>query len=383
MEALYFSTLVIISLAIIAAMLAAWLKISVALLEIAIGILAALLIKLFIPSSHINFDGNWFEMLAAIGALMLTFLAGTELELEVLKREYKESVIIGVVSFLLPFLAATAVAYFGFGWSNKASWLTGLVLSTTSVAVIYGTLLEYGMNNTNYGKSLLTACFVTDLCTVLSLGFIFAPFSIKTIIFFIIALVVCLLLPKVCKKSFQLFGNKPYEFELKFILFFLLALGIIARWSGYEAVLPAFIVGIALSGSVGKNHVLVKHLRTVTFGLLTPVYFIRAGSLVSIPELVTVIVPIIILLLVKVAAKSVGIYPLTQLISRYKKEGIYTSLLMSTGLAFGSIAAMFGLTAGIIDQQKYSLLIAVVVSSAIIPTIIANMFYLPKHLIKE
>jgi Kef-type K+ transport system membrane component KefB len=370
-------------LAITAAMLASWLKISVALLEIMIGILAALLIKLLIPDSNIHFNGNWFEMLAAIGALMLTFLAGTELEMGVLKREYKGAAIIGMSSFCIPFLISAAVAYYGFGWSTKASLLTGLVLSTTSVAVIYGTLLEFGINNTNYGKSLLTTCFVTDLCTVLTLGFIFSPFSIKTILFFTVAIIVCLFLPRLCKKSFQLFGDKPYEFELKFILFFLLALGIIARWSGYEAVLPAFLIGIALSGSVGVNKALVKHLRTVTFGLLTPVYFIRAGSLVSVPDLVTVIVPVIIFLCVKVTAKSIGVYPLTQLISPYKKEGIYTSLLMSTGLAFGSIVAMFGLASGIIDQQRYSLLVAVVVSSAIIPTIIANMFYLPKHLLNS
>ena len=61
------------------------------------------------------------------------------------------------------------------------------------------------------------------------------------------------------------------------------------------------------------------------------------------------------------------------------REGNYTTLLMSTGLTFGSISALFGLTHGLINQAQYTILVTVVIGSAIIPTFIAQTWFLPKH----
>lgn len=383
MQELYIATLIIVFLAVTATILSHLLKISIALVEILMGIMGGFIIHSWLPAYETSVNSAWFTVLASVGALMLTFLAGSELDLEVLKKQGIKAGLVGFASYLTPFLGCTAVAYYGFGWSSQASCLTGLVLSTTSVAIVYSTLLELGLNETNYGKSLLTSCFVTDFCTVISLGLFFSPFSFKTILLFIIIAVICLLLPFICKKSFKVLGNKPSAFEIKFILFFLVGLGLAAIWAGYEPILPAFFVGIALSGIVGKNHALIKHLQTVTFGLLTPFYFIRAGFLVSVPVVISSFLPILIFLCLKIFFKGAGVYSTVNLLSSYKKEVIYTALLMSTGLAFGSIAALFGLTHGIINQETYSLLIAVVVASAIIPTLIANAFYLPGYLLKS
>jgi len=138
---------------------------------------------------------------------------------------------------------------------------------------------------------------------------------------------------------------------------------------------------MVLAGTVGKDHVLIRRLRTLTFGLLTPFYFIRAGSFVSVPALITAPLICIILLLAKMATKFIAIYPATKVMGTSKKEGVYTTLLMSTGLTFGSISALFGLTHKIITTAQYSYLIASVIASAVIPTLIANAFYLPRHLL--
>ncbi len=127
----------------------------------------------------------------------------------------------------------------------------------------------------------------------------------------------------------------------------------------------------------------MRRLRTLTFGLLTPFYFIRAGSFVSIPALIAAPAAFVFLLMVKVGTKIVGVYPVTKFYKAPNKEAAYTTLLMSTGLTFGTISSLFGLSHGIIDQGQYSALVAAVIASAVIPTVIANAFYLPRHLLPK
>src|ERR1700743_2971820 len=242
-------------------------------------------------------------------------------------------------------------------------------------------MIEFGFNTTEYGKTILAACFVTDLGTVLALGLIFAPFTMKTAIFLGVGAVVFVILPWLTPRFFRLYGGRPSELEIKFLLLCLLGMGALAAWADSEAVLPAYLIGMVLAGTVGKDHALVRRLRTLTFGLLTPFYFIRAGSYVSIPDLVAAPLAFILFLVVKVGTKIVGVYPVTKLFGSPNKEAMYTTLLMSTGLTFGTISSLFGLSHGIINQSQYSSLVATVIASAVIPTLIANAYYLPNHLV--
>ena len=170
---------------------------------------------------------------------------------------------------------------------------------------------------------------------------------------------------------------------LSFLLLALFGLGALAAWADSEAVLPAYVLGMVLAGTVGKDHALVRRLRTVTFGLLTPFYFIRAGSFVSVPALVAAPLAFLVLLGAKMVTKFFGVFPVTRGFQSPVREGLYTTLLMSTGLTFGSISALFGLSHGIVTQAQYSLLIAAVIGSAVVPTLIANAFFLPHHLVGQ
>jgi len=263
------------------------------------------------------------------------------------------------------------------------SWLAGVALSTTSVAVVYAVMLEYGFNKTEYGKILLAACFITDLGTVLALGFIFAPFTLRTLLFAAVATVVFAALPWVTPWLFRRYGNRPSELEAKYLLLILFALGALAAWADSEAVLPAYVMGMVLAGTVGKDHALIRRLRTLTFGLLTPFYFIRAGSFVSLPALIAAPFAFIVLLAGKMVTKFLGVYPVAKLFGSPQKEAMYTTLLMSTGLTFGTISALFGLSHGIIDQTQYTVVVAGVIASAVVPTLIANAFFLPHHLLPQ
>jgi glutathione-regulated potassium-efflux system ancillary protein KefC len=372
-----------LGLALIASLLSIWLRISTALSEIVVGTIAQLIIGAAIGSAILGTDETWIKFLSGLGAIVLTFLAGAELDPAVFRLKWKEAAAVGLASFLFPFLGCAAGAYYVLGWDPMPSWLAGVAMSTTSVAVVYAVMLEGGVNTTEYGKTVLAACFVTDLGTVVALGLIFAPFTFKTLVFLGVGVVVFGLLPFVTPRFFARYGNRPSELETKFLLLCLLGMGALATWADSEAVLPAYLIGMVLAGTVGNDHILVRRLRTLTFGLLTPFYFIRAGSFVSIPALIAAPFPFIFFLIVKVASKIVGVYPVTKFYKAPNREAAYTTLLMSTGLTFGTISSLFGLSYGIIDQGQYSALVAAVIASAVIPTVIANAFYLPRHLIPK
>ena len=372
-----------LGLALVASLLSIWLRISTALSEIVVGTIAQLIIGAAVGSAILGTDESWVKFLSGLGAIVLTFLAGAELDPQVFKLKWKEAASIGLASFFFPFFGCTAAAYYLLGWELMPSWLAGVAMSTTSVAVVYAVMLEFGFNTTEYGKIVLAACFVTDLGTVVALGLIFAPFTMKTLVFLSTGIVVFVLLPWLTPRFFRLYGDRPSELEAKFLLLCLLGMGALATWADSEAVLPAYLIGMVLAGTVGKNHALIRRLRTLTFGLLTPFYFIRAGSFVSIPELVAAPAAFIVFLMVKVGTKIVGVYPVTKLFGAPNQEAMYTTLLMSTGLTFGTISALFGLSHGIISQGQYSALVAAVIASAVVPTVIANAFYLPRHLLPK
>jgi Kef-type K+ transport system membrane component KefB len=326
---------------------------------------------------------------------MLTFLAGAELNPDTMKKKIKEVSVIGLIGFFAPFIGCTLIAYYIIGWSLQSSLLCGIALSTTSMAVVYAVMLEYGFNRTDYGKGILGACFVNDLGTVIGLGLIFAPFTFRTLIFVAVTVALIFVLPSITNFLVKHFAHKTAEIRAKWILFVLLAMGVLALWSGSEPVLPAYIIGMVLARTMEKDGHFVRRLRTLTVGFLTPLYFLRAGALVSLPALIAA--PFIFLLLFagKVFSKIFGLYPAIRNYKKHEKERWfynfkkfrnerwYYTLMMSTGLTFGTISALFGYSHNIINQEQYSLIVGTVIASAVIPTLIANRFFLPGHILKR
>lgn len=369
-----------LGLALLATLFSIWLRVATALSEIVVGTIAQLFIGAALGGALLAGDATWIKFLSGAGAVLLTFLAGAELDPVVLRREWKATGAIGLVSFAAPFLGCAAAARWLLGWSVEASWLAGIAMSTTSVAVVYAVMLEFGLNTTKYGKAVLAACFVTDLATVVALGLLFAPFTAKTLVFLGAGSVAFFVLPWVTPAFFRRFGDRPSELEAKFLMMCLFGLGALASWADSEPVLPAYLMGMVLAGTVGKNHALVRRLRTLTFGFLTPFYFIRAGSLVSLPALAAAPGAFLVMLAAKLVTKVAGVYPVTRAFGSPSQESVYTTLLMSTGLTFGTISALFGLSHDIVDQGQYSALVAAVIASAVVPTLIANAFFFPRHL---
>ncbi len=359
-----------LGLALVASLISVRFGLSVALTEILVGILAGNVAGL--PNTA------WTDFLASTGAVVLTFLAGAEIDPASLRRHLKASLAIGTVAFLLPFLGAATVARLAAGWSANASWIAGISLSTTSVAVVYAVMLETGLNETDLGKLILAACFINDLGTVLALGALFANFSLWLIPAALLILGAVYLMPTATRWVLRRWGGRVSEVETKFLLVVLFALGALASAVKSEAVLPAYLMGLTTAGVFHENRTLALRLRTITFALLTPFYFLRAGSLVSASGVVSSILLVLGLLLTKMASKAVSVYPLAKLFRMGNRSAMYTTLMMSTGLTFGTISALFGLTNGILDQGQYSVLVVVVIGSAVVPTLIAQSWFQPR-----
>ncbi|MGH6796751.1 MAG: cation:proton antiporter [Methylocella sp.] len=367
-------------LALTASLLSIWFHVSSAVIEIIIGIGGQLIIGATIGTDMLGSTAGWVKFLSSTGAILLTFLAGAELDPSIFKLKWKEASTIGLVSFILPFLGSAAAAHYLLGWAVMPSWLAGIAMSTTSAGVVYAVTLEFGFNKIEYGKTILVACFVTDLVTVVMLSLIFAPFTTRTLIALGVSAVFFIILPWLTPRLFKRYGDRLSEIETKFLLLCLLGMAALAEWADSEAVLPAYLIGMALARTVGNDHALIRRLRTLTFGLLTPFFFILAGSIVSIPALIAAPGSFIIFVIVKMATKFIGVFPAAKFFGSPNKEAMYTTLLMSTGLTFGTIASLFGRSHGIIDSSQYSTLAVAIIGTAIVPTIIANQFFLPRHL---
>jgi Kef-type K+ transport system membrane component KefB len=358
------------ALALAASLISVRIGLSVALAEILMGV---------IGGNFLNLQtAPWIDFLASFGAILLTFLAGAEIDPVSFRRHLKASLAIGTMSFLLPFIGAGLFAYFVAGWGLQAAQIAGIALSTTSVAVVYAVMVETRLNETDLGKLILAACFITDLGTVLALGILFADFDIWMLIFVGVTIPTLWLLPKVAPWVIRNWGQRVSEPEVKFFFLILFVLGWLATSARSEAVLPAYLIGLVTAGVFVHERALLHRMRTVAFAALTPFYFLKAGLFVSLPAIAAGIGLIAAFLAIKVGAKFIGVWPVSRAFRLGVRESNYTTLLMSTGLTFGSISALFGLSNGYIDQSQYTILVTVVIGSAVVPTLIAQTWFRPK-----
>jgi Kef-type K+ transport system membrane component KefB len=269
-------------------------------------------------------------------------------------------------------------AQFVLGWPLHQAQIAGIALSTTSVAVVYAVMIEGRLSETAMGKTILAACFITDFGTVLALGTLFADFNLWLLVFVVVMCVMLWFMPKWTRFIIVRLGaTRVSEPEVKFIFLVLFFLGGLASAAKSEAVLPAYLVGLVVAGVFLRDKTLVHRMRTIAFTIFTPFYFIKAGLYVSLPALWAALGVIAVLLLLKLGTKFVGVWPLAKVFYMRTREANYTTLLMATGLTFGTISALFGLQNKIIDERQYTVLVTVVILSAFVPTLIAQKFFQP------
>ncbi len=351
----------------VASVVSVELGVTVALIELTLGVVAGNLFDLH--------SQEWLDFIAGFASIVLTFLAGMEVDPDYLRARAKASFGIGVASFLGPFVVAASAAYLLLDWSGRASLIAGTALSTTSLAVVYAVLIERDLTDTRIGKLLMSATFVTDICTALALSAIFIKPNAWFPVFLLVSVGVILLLPRVAPWFFGRYGDRVIEPEIKLVFVCLLVLMVLADAAQGHAVLPAFILGLAMSRHFAEHREEQKRLRVVAFAFLTPFFFLKGGLNVSLAAVFANLGLLGALLAAKMLPKIAFVFPLARRAA--PRKATFATLLMSTGLTFGTISSLYGLNAGIIDRTQFSVLVTVVVLSAIVPTAIAERWFLP------
>ena len=347
------------------------LGISVAIFEIILGVIAG--------NSGLKTEA-WMMYLANFGGIVLTFMAGTEIDTRLLKEKFKESFLIGFFSFLAPFVGVFLFTRYLAGWSYKAALIAGTAMSETSLAVVYSVLVETDMSKTKIGKLIMAATFITNMGTAIALSILFIKPTLYTAVFMIISVGIIFLASKYTFMIFYhpLLKNRVIEPEIKYIFLMLLVFMYFANVGGGQAILPAFLLGLFMSKyfKESRSTKIVKiRLRTVSYAIITPMFFIAGGMKVSLKIIIAGFGLFIILFALKQITKFLGIYFFAK---KYIPEGnFYLTLLLSTGLTFGLIAILFGLNAGYISSEQYSILTGVLIASAVIPTFIAQKWFMP------
>lgn len=346
---------------------------SVAIIEILIGALAG---------AYGLTPEPWMSFLAGFGGVLLTFLAGTEIDTRLMRERFRESFLIGFFSFLLPFGGVVLYTRLVADWALPSALIAGTALSTTSLAVVYSVLVETGLSRSGIGKLILAATFITDMGTALALSVLFVRPTLYTAVFIAASVALIVLATSFSHKVFDdpRLKGKVIEPEIKYVFLLLFAFVYFARLGEGHAVLPAFLLGLLMSkhfAETAETKAVQNRLRTVAYAVITPMFFLVGGTNVSLGLIASAWELFLVLFSLKLLTKFAGVYFLAR---RFIPRGsVYTTLLMSTGLTFGTISSLFGYEAGFIDQRQYSVLVGVVIASAVIPTVIAQKWFMPVH----
>jgi len=358
-----------VGLAVIGAFVAARFGLAAALVEIVVGVIAGNFIQLQ--------TNTWIDFLAGFGALMLTFLAGAEIEPAVLRAQLRPAAIIGFVSFFAPFACAFLYAFYVMHWQLDAAKIAGIAMSTTSVAVVYSVMVESRLAGSNFGQLILAACFITDLGTVVALGLMFANYNWWLVLLVVAIVVTVAFVPRLLAAIFAATGARLSEPGFRVLFFIILLLAATATAAHSEGVLPAYFLGLACAGVLLSRPEISRRLRSLTMGFFTPFYFIKAGTLVVLSAAWLGVGIIAALFVVKVGAKIAAVWPAARAFGHPPKNASYITLMMATGLTFGTISSLYGLTHHYIDRAQYTALVTVVILTAVVPTIFAQWFFHP------
>lgn len=310
--------------------------------------------------------------LSVIGAILIAFLAGIEVDHATLKHRWRACLVIGGAAFLPPLAAVYAVAVWVMKIDPTGAAVMALALAETSIAVTYAVLVETGMSRTEVGKLVLASVFVTNMAAVGGLAVLLFDRTADPHKLALMlaggAAAVALMLWLARRPALDPAGRVPG----RAVLAALLALAALAADIKMAAVLPAYVVGVLAAGRLSRAPQIGDSLRGLAFIGFTSFYFARVGSLIDPSAFAASWPAMAALLLAKLSTKFAAVWMVLGFAKVSARERLFAAAVTSSGLTFGSFIALFGRTESLLDQRSYAALIGVIVLSAVLPALAAN-----------
>jgi len=363
----FYSLLIVALIAFFIPFLAKRLGIPVIVGEISFGILVGIL-NVFIRDHWnvviISFEeGTGLDLLAEIGLIFLLFLAGLEIDINVIDERGIRAVLFGVIMFLFAFILSV-----GFMWLLDMGIFIALILATTSVGVVIPILREMGISKTAIGQDIILAAIVADFATMMLIPLvrlletepnagplIYAWYVVVILIvfgaFFLIFILGGMAMwkwPQDMAKFFK--GDDPTEMGVRASFLIIMLFVALSVAFHMDIILGAFLAGTAMNFIFRETALLERKLYGLGYGFFIPIFFIKIG--VEFTDLVEMkgllLVPVLV-----VMAFAIKMVPGMLLLKEHgARNSLASGMLLSARLSLLIAAIKIGLEAGIEDVEN-------------------------------
>lgn len=317
-------------------------------------------------------ESKALEILAGIGAFLVLFMAGTEVDVSLIRKRFRSALELALLSLagsaLVGFLVARSS---GLGEHGVILVIAGL--SATSAALTYAILATAGLLRGRRGQVALAAAMITDVVGMLLLNVATSEANPLILLYGVIIIAAILIQPLLPRLA-----ERPFESELRLIIMAVIVLGSLSELIGVHGVLTTFILGVVVSEIVQSRRVLREKLEGLATGFLTPFFFVASGMSVD-PGTLAALAPIVVVSgLGAFAAKFFPALIYARLRGWGRRAPVYAASI-SPLLTVTIIAAQVGLSSGIITEEVYAILTGSVVATSLAASLVA-LAYLGRHI---
>lgn len=330
-----------------------------------------------------------FGMLSELGVIVLMFGAGLETDVQEMKKCGKASLIIAVIGVVTPLIFGAAASYFFIDDPNSQEKLLksifiGVVLTATSVSITVETLKELGKLNTPASNAILGAAIIDDVLGIIALTIITSFKSkdvniwfvlIKIVLFFIFAAILGFIMLKIYKWMNKHTSRDSRRHVIIAFAYCLVSSFVAEVFFGVADITGAYVAGLVLSMTNRKRY-LVNRFSTLSYMLLSPIFFACIGLTIEMPELtVSLLIFAILITIVAVATKLFGCALGGKICGYSTKECFQIGAGMISRGEVALIVAKKGESCGLMDPKLFGPLVIVVVLTTIIAPIILKILF--------
>lgn len=343
-------------------------------------------------------ETDFIDQVAELGVIVLMFSAGLETDIKELKKSGKASFIIALLGVLIPLAAGFGIAFIFNrpelieSTASTSTFLQnmfiGVILTATSVSISVETLKEMGKLNTRAGNAILGAAIIDDILGIVALTIItsladssvnVAVVLLKIVAFFVVAIVAGLIFYKLFKIWTDRYQRDMRRFVIVAFVFCLVLSYVAEEFFGVADITGSFIAGLIISNTQ-KTKYIASRFSTLSYMLLSPMFFASIGLKVALPEMTTAIIVFsIILVIVACLTKVVGC-GLGALLCRYtKSEAVQIGVGMISRGEVALIVANKGNAVGLMSANILGPIIIMVVATTIVAPIFLKIVFSSKH----